>query len=123
MKNPQRDILILLTCFFAVFLGAFMLGRNYNHDEIQISPLSVHEEHSSSKSHPQHAAETSPRININTASVSDLMALPGIGQTTAEKIVAYRKQNGAFSSVAQLTNVDGIGEKKLAEIIDLITVR
>ena len=122
MKNPQRDIMILLTCIFAVFLGGFMLGRNYNHSEIQLSSIQVSEKVVESPKTVVSNPGTSERININTASVSDLMCLPGIGTVTAEKIVAYRKENGRFTSVAQLTNVSGIGEKKLAEIIDLITV-
>ena len=123
MKNPQRDILILLTCIFAVFLGGFLLGRNYNHEEIQLSSLSSPKTQIASKqTQSPISRESAAPININTASVSDLMALPGIGQSTAEKIVQYRKENGPFTSVAQLTNVGGIGEKKLADIIDLITV-
>jgi len=122
MKNPQRDILILLTCFFSVCLGAFLLGRNYNHDEILLSPLSGYKAQTA-LSQASASNKITLQININTASVNDLMTLPGIGQTTAEKIVHYREQNGPFSSVAQLTNISGIGEKKLAEIIDLITVR
>jgi len=124
MKNPQRDILILLTCIFAVFLGGFLLGRNYNHSDIQLSSLSTNKE-ASADIQPRSPlpVNSSAKVNINTASVSDLMGLPGIGQITAEKIVAYRKENGRFTSVAQLTNVSGIGEKKLEEIIDLITVK
>ena len=124
MKNPQRDILILLTCVFAVFLGGFLLGRNYNHDQIQLSSLSSQRQPADlSQKQTVHSVSPAERININTASVDDLMSLPGIGQSTAEKIVQYRKEKGLFSSIAQLTNVSGIGEKKLADIIDLITVK
>lgn len=70
--------------------------------------------------------ETSPSssglININTASVAQLMTLPGIGEVLAQRIVEYREANGPFQSVAALTNVKGIGEKRLAAIIDLVTI-
>ena len=121
MKNPQREILILLTLVFAVFLGGFLLGRNYNHDEIQLSSQGQPADLPEKQTFP--SVPPAERININKASVNDLMSLPGIGQITAKKIVQYRKEHGPFASVAQLTNVSGIGEKKLADIIDLITVK
>ena len=61
-------------------------------------------------------------ININTASAAQLMTLPGIGEVLSQRIVDYRNTHGPFRSVAALTNVTGIGEKRLAAIIHLITV-
>ncbi|CAJ1349731.1 unnamed protein product [Effrenium voratum] len=50
-------------------------------------------------------------LNVNDASVDDLMSLPGIGRAKAEKIVAYREQHGAFSTAADLAKVPGIGQR------------
>ena len=50
------------------------------------------------------------------------MALPGIGEVLAERIVAYREENGNFSSPEELLNVEGVGKKRLEEILDLITI-
>lgn len=50
------------------------------------------------------------RVNINTASQSELMTLPGIGESKATAIVAYRESNGAFSSIEELMNIPGIKE-------------
>ncbi|MER3524727.1 MAG: hypothetical protein C4326_11900 [Ignavibacteria bacterium] len=55
-------------------------------------------------------------INLNTATKQHLMSLPGIGPAFAERILAYRKQRGAFTSVDELVNVKGIGKKKLQKL-------
>ena len=61
-------------------------------------------------------------IDINTASSFELEALPGIGPTTAQKIIEYREQNGAFVSIEDIINVSGIGPGLYERIKDLITV-
>ncbi|NLA87089.1 MAG: ComEA family DNA-binding protein [Clostridiales bacterium] len=62
------------------------------------------------------------KININKASQSTLEALPGIGPVLARAIIEYRERNGGFHSTEQIMDVDGIGEKKFAEMKDMITV-
>lgn len=62
-------------------------------------------------------------LDINNAGYFDLQTLPGIGPVLAERIVAYRDSAGAFRSVSELLNVKGIGEKKLADLKNRITVR
>jgi competence protein ComEA len=61
-------------------------------------------------------------INVNTASKADLMRLPGVGEVTAEKIIAKRRELGRFASPEQLLEVDGIGEKKLEAMKEYVTV-
>ena len=62
------------------------------------------------------------KININTASAEELMSLDGVGEATADKIIAYRQEHGSFSSIEEIKEVSGIGEKKFEAMKDAITV-
>ena len=64
----------------------------------------------------------SDRIDLNLATKEDLMKLNGIGETLAERILAYREQHGGFDSVEELLEVSGIGEKRFAAIEPYVTV-
>lgn len=68
------------------------------------------------------AAGGSSPVNLNTATSADLDALPGVGPVTAQAIIAWREANGAFTSVDQLAEVDGIGPGKLAKLRSAVTV-
>ncbi len=61
-------------------------------------------------------------IDINTASLAQLMTLNGIGESKAANIIAYRESNGKFQSIEEIKNVNGIGEGVYANIQDKITV-
>jgi competence protein ComEA len=66
---------------------------------------------------PARAARAPQRpVNLNTATVTELMQLPRIGQKTAERILAFRKQHGGFQRTEELMNVKGIGEKSFAKL-------
>ena len=65
---------------------------------------------------------SSELININFASQAELELLPGIGPTTALKIIQYREQNGPFLATEDIINVPGIGPGTYERIKDLITV-
>lgn len=62
------------------------------------------------------------KININTARVSELETLPGIGPALAQRIVDYRQANGFFNGIEDIKEVSGIGDSIFARIKDLITV-
>lgn len=63
------------------------------------------------------------KININTATEQELDTLPGIGPSTATKILDYRKEKGKFKTIEEIKEVSGIGENKYEKIKDRITVK
>ena len=77
---------------------------------------------------PPVAARSAPKvkaegvINLNTANATDLESLPGIGKSTAQRIVEYRQKSGGFKKIEELMNVKGIGEKSFLKIKSRLTV-
>jgi competence protein ComEA len=71
---------------------------------------------------PEVVTSTTELVNINTASAAELDTLPGIGPTTAQKIIDYRTQNGPFVNTEDIINVSGIGPGTYERIKTLITV-
>ena len=61
-------------------------------------------------------------VNINTATQSELETLAGIGESTAQKIINYREENGSFKTIDEIKNVPGIGEAKFNTIKNDICV-
>lgn len=77
---------------------------------------------SSTSDTPANAETASGLININTASQSVLETLPGVGPSTAEKIIAYREEVGLFTTIQDIMSVSGIGTGKFANMESFITV-
>ena len=61
-------------------------------------------------------------ISINTATADELVLLPGVGEVTANNIIAYREEHGPFSTIEDIMNVPGIGEGKYEGFREMITV-
>lgn len=61
-------------------------------------------------------------VNINTAGLAQLQRLPGVGPSTAERILEYRKANGVFSSIDELDEVKGIGPAKIASLKPFVSL-
>ena len=126
MKNKVSVLLAVVTVLFVGFTLGLFVGRNTGSGTVTLAvPAQMQTAPTTAATA---AAETVPDetvsfpVNINTADADTLTALPGIGRVLAERIVAYRQQNGSFRAIEEITKVEGIGEKKAEAILDLITV-
>lgn len=81
-------------------------------------PTTVPDQQSSGTTDTAQTPQQDSKININTATVSDLVELPGIGETYAQRIIEHRP----YKAIAELLNVPGIGPKKFESIKDLVSV-
>ena len=93
---------------------------NQTEDETSIYVSNDNEENKSNENNTNINKEN--KININTATQTELETLPGIGPSTATKIINYRKEKGKFKDIEDIKNVRGIGDSKYKQIKDLIKI-
>ena len=115
MKNERSILLLVCSLSLMLVLGIF-IGRNWN---TKVVPLS---ENNTPLPESVTAEMPAYRLDINTATQNQFMELPGIGEIIADRIIAYRDENGAFTSIDELLYVDGIGEAKLQQIERFIRI-
>lgn len=127
MKKQRFPVFLLVTLVFAAFTVGLYCGRSLGKTQVTVSvPRSMQTLPPETTLPESVPTETTPAIvypiNINTADVDTLTALPGIGEVLARRILAYREENGNFSHVEDLLNVEGIGKGKMEAILELITI-
>ena len=127
MKKQSIPILVILTIAFTFFTLGFFLGKSKHPEPVMVSlPDSMYTTPAETtvleETHPIPEPSVIFPIDINRAEKEELIALPGIGDVLAQRILLYREENGAFTSVEELLNVSGIGKKRFEEILDLITI-
>lgn len=115
MKKESLILIAVTLCFVFMVLGIFV-GRS-------MANLSVYTEKQepTTQANPEEALQ-SGKIDINKATLEDLMLLPGIQEGLAASIIEYRQENGEFKRIEDIKKVYGIGEKRFDAISDLITV-
>ena len=115
MKKDGHALIVLFICSLCLVLGIFA-GRNIQGDYVFL----IENSEVSAENYDQSIELY--QLDINSATKSQLQELPGIGEVIAQRIIDYRENNGAFQTLDELQNVEGIGEKKLNAIIELIKV-
>ena len=114
----QRFWTIIIILLVAVIIsGGIIAWQKYSPPqpiEISLPPPESNEE-----TYPEDQPQ---KIDLNRAEAWLLEALPGIGESKAQAIIAYRQQNGGFGHIAEITNVEGIGPAIYEQIKELITV-
>ena len=121
MKNKGLTVLFLTTVMFMVFLLGFMIGSRSDR-LISVSPDPEQSAASNETTDPDKQVYIDGLLNLNAATISDLMLLPGIGETLAKNILDYRDSNGPYKSIDDLLNVPGIGAGRLEKLKDHLTV-
>lgn len=120
MTKKTTAVVLAAFAAFLLLISGFFLGRKTVRSvrvTAERSALVTAEETVSEKLSPDE------RVNINTATVEELMQLPQIGETIAQRIIAYRELHGDFAGISELMNVEGIGEGRYEAIKDYVTVR
>lgn len=125
MKRLRRNLLLGIIIIAASISGYFLKSREMqsyvvetetNADDIfSTKPPSTED----STSAPERA---DGKININTASLTQLELLEGIGPEKAKRIIRYREEHGPFEVIEDIMKIDGIGKKTFEKIKDSITV-
>ena len=103
---------VIALCAVFILGGAFLLIKPEAG-----SVITQYDARQTETTAPAREPVTMEKINVNTAELSQLMCIPGIGEVLAVRIIEYREENGAFQSLDELTNVKGIGEKSLAKML------
>ena len=124
MKKQAVWILAFITAVFCAFTAGFFTGRNVSHGPVQISVVEAPETEMTVPTETEeciyYTLEQIVPLDLNTATREELMELPGIGEVTADRILAYRRDHGPFSDVEELLNVSGIGPKKLEALLEYV---
>ena len=117
MKGSKR-LLLAAAVAFGVFLGGMFTARRMG------QPYFITAETLPPNTQPEPADTAADgRLDLHAATPEESVQLPGIGQVLAQRILDYRNLYGPLRTVDELSEVEGIGEKRLEELRDYVTVK
>ena len=138
MGKPNRQTVLLLAAgiLAVVFSLGFFAGRNKVNNEVSAQTERTASQAAQTSSSPEKEAQTNAEaangetdgaavsypIDLNTATIEELMMLPRIGEKLAQRILDYRAEYGRFSAPEQLMAVEGIGKATFDGLRELVTV-
>ena len=120
ITNEEKIALRVLSLF--LLAGVLVMHFNNVRPEAKITVLRNAVKEELSLKEVEERLKESRKIDINSAQPEELTNIPGIGDITAKRIVAYRDRTGSFMSETDLLNVEGIGPKTLEKIREYIRV-
>ncbi len=121
MKLTKANLIpIALTASFLLFAAGFCIGSLRTTGDLRA--ITARQAEPSVVTERLQAAQPDTPVDLNTATVEELTALPGIGDVIARRIVAYRQAHGPFTSLEELAEVEGIGQKRIEGIQDYVTL-
>lgn len=119
---PITAVLLSLTLVLSIIQPAKANDHSQQGEQNQAKQCAATPAQALAQIRGQSTQTKSALINPNTASLAELMSLPGVGQTKARAIIAYRHQVGTFSTLDEITQVSGIGNKTYAKFKDRLTL-
>lgn len=121
MKLTKANLIpIALTASFLLFAAGFCIGSLRTSGDLRV--ITARPAAPSAVTESSQTAQPDTPVDLNTATVEELTALPGIGDVIARRIVAYRQVHGPFTSLEELAEVKGMGEKRIEDIQDYVTL-
>ena len=120
-ENRKERVRFLAVVLFFLISG-ILYSHSFYHGTLDMGTEITADEIGVVSDETVSAEQMMKKIDINTASLEELMLLPGIGEGRAADIITYRETNGVFSRTEDIMQVSGIGGKTFEEIKERITV-
>jgi len=121
--KKEKNIILVVALILLVGAVGFIIRKVINKQRIlRSSDINMKETFKREDENREESPLPSEPVNINTAGLMEIEALPYLGIERSKDIIEYRDKNGPFKSLDELTNISGIGPKTLDKLKPLITL-